>query len=80
MVVEIHRAAMIRTLTSPVAANQLAAGAFFFGENDHPRILQALLLLTILPQEFFVVVAKMTAWDLTSPVAANHLAAGVFFR
>ena len=29
MVVEIHHAAMIRTLTSPVAANQLAAGAFF---------------------------------------------------
>ena len=26
---EIHDAAMIRTLTSPVAANQLAAGAFF---------------------------------------------------
>ena len=29
MVVEIHDAAVIRTLTSPVAANQLAAGAFF---------------------------------------------------
>ena len=25
-----------RDLTSPVAANQLAAGAFFFGENGHP--------------------------------------------
>ena len=29
MVVEIHDAAMIRTLTSPVAAMYLAAGAFF---------------------------------------------------
>ena len=29
MVGEIHRATIIRTLTSPVAANQLAAGAFF---------------------------------------------------
>ena len=29
MVGKIHDAAVIRTLTSPVAANQLAAGAFF---------------------------------------------------
>ena len=28
-VAEIHRAAIIGTLTSPVAASQLAAGAFF---------------------------------------------------
>ena len=34
-VVEIHDAAGIQTLTSLVAANQLAAGAFF-GENGHP--------------------------------------------
>ena len=34
VVVEIDEAAVIRTLTSPVAANQLAAGAFFV-ENDH---------------------------------------------
>ena len=40
-------------LTSPVAANQLAAGAFFLCENDNPWILQALLLLTGLPQALF---------------------------
>ena len=32
MVAEIHRATIIGTLTSPAAANQLAAGAFFWGE------------------------------------------------
>ena len=47
MVVKIHDAAVSRTFTSPVAARnltaalslfakQLAAGALFFGQNDHP--------------------------------------------
>ena len=40
MAVESHDAAVIRTLTGPVAANQLTAGVFLFvfGENDHPGI------------------------------------------
>ena len=37
----------------PLVANQLAADACFFSENDHPWILQALLLLTSLPQALF---------------------------
>ena len=76
-VVEIHRAAIIRALTSPVAANRLAAGAFFFGGNDHPRIWQALLLIGILPQALFFV--KMATLDLTGPVAERYLAAGASF-
>ena len=61
--------------TSPVAANQLAAGAFFFGENDRPGF-DKRCCFVVLPQALFLV--KMSAWDLTSPVAAN-LAAGAFF-
>ena len=41
-------------LTSPVAANQLAAGAFF-SENSNPGFEQALLVLASLPQALFSV-------------------------
>ena len=41
-------------LTSPVAAIQRAAGANFFSENSNLRILQALLLLSSLPQALFL--------------------------
>ena len=67
-----------RHLTSPVAANQLDAGAFFC-ENDHPWIGQALLLLSSLPQALFFSM-NMATQDLTSPVAAIQLAAGDFFQ
>ena len=65
----------IHDLTSPVAAsNQLAAGAFFFGENGDPGIRQALLLLTSLPQALF----HQKLRDLTGPVLLCTLAAAAF--
>ena len=76
MVVEIHDAAMIRTLTSPVAANQLAAGAFFPAENGHPGFDKPFCCYPARRRRFFSV--KMTIQDLTSPLAAIQLVA-VFF-
>ena len=76
-VVEIHHAAMIRTLTSPVAAIHLAAGIFFVGENGHPGFDKPCCCYPACRRRFFPV--KMAIQDLTSPVAAIHLAAGAFF-
>ena len=74
MVVEIHDAAVIWTLTSPVVANQLAAGAFFSGENDRPGFDKPCCCYPACRRRFLSV--KMATQDVTSPVAAIQLAAG----
>ena len=87
MVVEIHDAAVIWTLTSPVAASQLAAGAFVSAKMTAQDLTSpvaaiqlaasaALLLLSSLPQALFLM--KMATQDLTSPVAARKLPADAF--
>ena len=77
MVVEIHDAAMIRTLTSPIAAMYLAAGAFFSVKMATLGFHKPCCCYVSCRRRFFSV--KMTTQDLTSPVAANQLAAGAFF-
>ena len=76
--VEIHDAATIRTLTSPVAANQLAAGAFFSVKMSAQDLTSHVAVNQLAAGVFFFSV-KMTTQDLTSPVAAIQLAAGAFF-
>ncbi len=63
-------------LTSSVAANQLAAGAFF-SKNGHPGFDKPCCYYPACRRRFFW--AKMAILDLTSPVAAIQLAAGAFF-
>ena len=75
MVVKIHDAAMIPTLTSPVAANKLAAG--FFSVKTATQNLTSPVAARDLAAGAFISV-KLTTQDLTSPVAANQLAAGIF--
>ena len=65
-------------LASPVAANQVAAGAFFFGEHDHPGSDKPCCCYVSCRKRFFLSV-KMTTQDLTSLVAAMYLAAGAIF-
>ena len=76
-VVEIHRAAIIRALTSPVAANRLAAGAFFSVKMTTLDFTSPVADKYLAAGAFFSV--KMTTLDFTSPVADGYLAAGVFF-
>ena len=68
-------AAVLWTLTSHLAANQLAAGAFF-GENDSPGFDMPCCCYPACRRRFFFV--EMPTQDLTSHVAANQLAAGPF--
>ena len=77
-VVEIHHAAMIRTLTSPVAAIHLAAGAFFSVKMATRDLTSPVAAIQLAAGAFFP--AKMTTWDLTSTVAANQLAADFLFQ
>ena len=77
MVVETHDAAMIRTLTSPVAANRLAAGASFVHENDLPGCVKPCCCRPACRRRLFWV--QMVTQDSTSPLAADELAAGVLF-
>ena len=76
--VEIHHAAMIRTLTSPVAAIHLAAGAFFSVKMATRDLTSPVAAIQLAAGAFFPV--RMTIQDLTSLVAANQPAAGAFFR
>ena len=78
MVAEIHDAAIIRTLTSPVAAIQLAAGAFFSVKMTTLDLTSPVAANQLAAGAFFLV--KMATQDLTSPVAAIQLAAGAFFQ
>ena len=77
MVVEIHDAAMIGTLTSSVDADQLAAGEMTTQDFTSPVAAQIRQNLAAGALLFFLV--KMTTLDFTSPVAARNLAAGAFF-
>ena len=66
-------------LTSPVAAIQLAAGAFFSAKMTTWDLTSPVAANQLAAGAFFPV--KMATQDLTSPVAANQLAAGaLFFR
>ena len=65
-------------LTSPVAASQLAASAFFVCVKMATQDLTSPVAANQLAAGAFFSV-KMTTQALTSPVAANQLAAGAFF-
>ena len=64
MIGEIHRAAIIRTLTSPAAANQLAAGAIFAAKMTTRDLISPVAANRLAAGAFFPV--KMAIQDLTS--------------
>ena len=72
MVVKIHHAAMIWTLTSPVAANQLAAGACFSVKMTSQDLTSPVAANQLATGAFFSV--KMAAQDLTSRDTQTSLA------
>ena len=63
-------------LTSPVAAIQLAAGAFCSAKMATQDLTSPVAANQLAAGAFFSM--KMTAQDLTSPVAAIQLAAGCY--
>ena len=76
MVVEIHDAAIIQTLTSPVAANQLAANAFFSVKMTTPDFTSPVAAIQLAAGAFFLV--KMTTPGFYKPCCCYPACRGRF--